>query len=113
MEQNNLVNNNDLEAVSGGIDTVFYGDIAVCPVCGQRPIRIVSGDEYVDIYQCDCCGSKSTHTKKERPAEPKPHATLVCPQCGVTGMWRIIKTENGLDSIECQICRLIRTAPAE
>ena len=113
MGENKIIENNDLEKVAGGIDTVFVGDVAICPVCGNRPIKIVSGDEYVDVYKCDHCGSQSIHTKKERPAEPKPHPNLVCPQCGTVGNWRIIKTENGLDSIECRVCRLICTTPAE
>lgn len=113
MENKEFVKNDDLRKVTGGIDTVFIGDTAVCPVCGERPLKVAFGDEYVDTYQCPLCGSQSVHVKKIRPEAPKPHSALVCPQCGTTGEWRIVKTQNGLDTIECRVCRLVRTTPTE
>lgn len=110
MEEKKQVQQNDLEKVAGGLDTVFYGDVAICPVCGERPIKIISGDEYVDTYQCHNCGSISIHTKKEAP---KPHSSKVCMQCGSVGKWRILKTINGIDTIQCTVCRLKVTVPSE
>ena len=48
MEETRTVQQQDLEKVSGGLDTVFNGDVPICPVCGERPIQKISGDEYVD-----------------------------------------------------------------
>ena len=113
MEEKKQVQQSDLEKVAGGLDTVFYGDVAICPVCGERPIKIISGDEYVDTYQCHNCGSISIHTKKARPEAPKPHSSKVCMQCGSVGKWRILKTINGIDTIQCTVCRLEVTVPSE
>ena len=84
--------------------------VPMCPVCGERPIKLVSGDEFTDTYQCPNCGSKSTHTKKLRPI---PHPGLTCPRCGSIGKWRIVESANGTDTVECTVCRLSTKVPAE
>jgi predicted RNA-binding Zn-ribbon protein involved in translation (DUF1610 family) len=110
MEEKKTVNKEDLAAVAGGINTIFYGNEPMCPVCGERPIKLVSGDEFTDTYQCPHCGSKSTHTKKLRPI---PHPGLTCPRCGSIGKWRIVESANGTDTVECTVCRLSTKVPAE
>ena len=110
MEENKNLNKEELESVSGGLDTIFYNGVSVCPTCGHRPINLVSGDEFIDTYRCPNCGMVSYHIKKERPI---PHPTLQCPTCGQIGMWKVVKSENGVDEIECKVCRHKITAPAE
>ena len=102
-----------LEKVSGGIDTVFNGGVAVCPVCGETNIKLYASDEFTDTYKCHHCGSESIHTKKERPAAPELHPTLQCRQCGVVGKWNLVKSENGIDTVECRVCHLQTTVPSE
>jgi Zn ribbon nucleic-acid-binding protein len=113
MNENNTLHLSDLEKVAGGVDTAFYNGVPICPVCGERPIKMVSSDEFVDTYQCHVCGSTSIHTKKLRPEAPKPHPDKVCPQCGSLGKWRILRTEGIIDYVECTVCRLQSTAPAD
>ena len=113
MEEKKTIAQNDLEQVAGGIDTIFFGEVAVCPVCGERPIKKISGDEYVDTYQCSHCGSLSIHTKKQRPEAPKPYPSRVCEQCGSLGRWRVLKSANGMDTIQCTVCRLETVVPSE
>ena len=110
MEEKKTIQQQDLEKVSGGLDTVFYGDIPICPVCGERPIQKVSGDEYVDTYKCHVCGKTSIHIKKERPV---PYPGLVCQRCGSLGKWAVLRSENGMDTIQCTVCRLERVVPTE
>jgi predicted RNA-binding Zn-ribbon protein involved in translation (DUF1610 family) len=113
MKEKKSLHQEVLEKVAGGLDTVFYSGVPICPVCGERPIQKISGDEFVDTYKCHSCGMISIHTKKERPAEPTPHPGKVCPRCGSVGKWRIIKSEGVIDFIECTVCRLESTAPTE
>ena len=102
MDKKEITNNNELEKVTGGNDTVFHGDTPICPTCGEPNIQIISSDEYVDTYKCHICGMVSTHTKKERPII---HPELQCPTCGSIGQWNEIRTSNGYDYVECKICR--------
>ena len=113
MEDNKTVQNKDLAKVTGGIETAFCGNVPICPVCGERPIKMVSGDEYTDTYQCHVCGSISVHTKKIRPEAPKPHIHKTCPRCGSVGKWRVIETIDVIDTVECTVCRLVTKAPTE
>ena len=110
MAENNKIHDSKLEKVAGGINTIFYGNTPVCPVCGQKDIKLIAGDEFTDTYKCDYCGSESVHTKKERP---RYHANLQCRQCGVVGEWNLVKSENGIDTVECKVCRLQMTVPSE
>lgn len=113
MEEKKIMDPKDLEKVSGGIETAFHGNTPVCPVCGQPNIRKLSGDEYTDTYQCDCCGMMSTHTKKARPIAKPLHMEVRCGICGMNDQWRIIRTEAGLDLIECGYCRTRISVPSE
>jgi transcription elongation factor Elf1 len=102
-----------LEKVAGGLDTIFYGNVPICPVCGERDIKVVASDEFTDTYKCHNCGMESIHTKKERPAPPKYHPNLQCRQCGSIGQWNLVKSENGIDTVQCKVCRLQMNAPSE
>ena len=55
MEEKKQVQQNDLEKVAGGLDTVFYGDVAICPVCGKRFIK----HEDKQIYDSKSCANKA------------------------------------------------------
>ena len=111
--EDNKVHDSKLEKVSGGLETVFHGTTSVCPVCGHTNLKLVSGDEYVDKYYCEHCGMTSTHTKKEKPVEPPVHPSLQCTQCGSIGRFKLVKKEGGLDTVQCTVCKLQMTVPAE
>ena len=113
MDNKDLIKNEDLEKVSGGLDTVFYGDIPICPTCGERNIKKISGNEYEDTYQCHNCGMVSVHIKKERPAPVPIHPELQCMICGSIGQWDLISSAGGIDTVKCQICRNQTTTSAE
>ena len=103
MEEKITVQNNDLEKAVGGNEVLFHEGKPVCPICGKYPIPLVSGDEFTDIYQCDCCGQQSVHTKKTNTASQSGPA--YCPRCGSTS-FRVLRTEGGLSHVECSICRM-------
>lgn len=115
MEEKKSVHNNDLKKVTGGIinDVIFYGSVPICPVCGERPIKKITEGEYDDVYKCQNCGCESVHKKKLRPEEEKHHTALTCPRCGSIGTWRILSSANGIDTVECKVCRLSMTTPSE
>ena len=104
MDKKDITDSN-LEKVTGGLDTIFYGDIPMCPTCGQRNIKMISSDEYVDTYKCQLCGMVSIHTKKEKPAPVPIHPELQCPICGSIGTWNLLRSDNGVDYLECTVCR--------
>ena len=62
---------------------------------------------------CQNCGCESVHKKKLRPEEEKHHTALTCPRCGSIGTWRILSSANGIDTVECKVCRLSMTTPSE
>ena len=108
--EDNKVHDSKLEKVSGGTELVFHGTTGVCPVCGSTNLKLVSGDEFVDNYLCEHCGQTSTHTKKEKPVI---HKNLQCNRCGSIGRFNLLKSENGVDTVQCTVCKLTMNVPAE
>ena len=109
----NKIKDNKLEKVAGGADVIFSEGTTVCPICGKMDIKLIASEEFTDTYKCEMCGQQSTHTKKQRPAEPKIHENVSCPMCRHSGEWRLKSRDNGIDTIVCKICGLEMTVPAE
>ena len=112
MEEKEALQNDELKKVAGGIEPIFQSGSVICPVCGERGIKLIAGDEYTDTYQCSCCGSTSIHTKKMREVI-KIHPNLRCPRCGDTiPSWTLLSSANGIDHIRCNTCRFEMDTPA-
>ncbi|MBQ1287616.1 MAG: hypothetical protein IIY22_03570 [Erysipelotrichaceae bacterium] len=107
------VKDEKLEKVSGGRDTIFHDNVPICPICGQTNIKIVSSNVFTDTYKCHHCGCESIHNKMEEAEPVKYHPNLQCRQCGSIGTWNLVKSENGVDTVECKVCRLKMTAPSQ
>ena len=111
MENNSVLENKQLETVTGGSEPIFLAGTVICPLCGHRPLKLVSGDEFIDTYKCDYCGKTWGHTKKEHP---KIHPDLICPRCGDrTPNWTLLSSTGGMDRIRCGTCQYELTVPSE
>ena len=108
--ENKTIQNSDLEKIAGGNEVQFLDGEAVCPICGKYPIRLVSADEFTDTYQCDVCGHMSTHHKSASNTPESNQA--VCPRCGNCSSFRLVKSENGLNTLECRLCGMHITVSA-
>ena len=97
----NAINNEHLEAVTGGNEILFFEDgRPVCPICGLVGIELVESDAYIDTYRCRMCGQLSTHPKKSA-AQP----VTACPVCGCAGEgFRLVRTEHNMKIMKCSLC---------
>lgn len=111
MEEKEMIQNEKLKDVAGGIEPVFINGKVICPVCGEPSIKLIASDEFTDTYQCGLCGKTSIHTKKER-VEEKIHPNLQCPRCGMSS-WQLVSSANGVDYLKCTVCRLDLAAQSD
>lgn len=109
MEEKNTIQNSELQKVAGGTEVGFADGQPYCPICGKTPIRLVSSDEFTDTYQCDVCGHQSVHTRQSGNPEPE---VFSCPRCGNLNNWKLLKSENGIDTVECMICHMQVSLPS-